>query len=78
MATQAQLVTAIVQAMPYPTQLSFDLSEDSAVRFTWRGVDFRVSLSGDVEEVGNGVLISTDRAILVSALVGPALAKAGA
>lgn len=78
MATQAQLLTAIVQAMPYPNQIAFDLSEDGAVRFGWRGTLFRVSQTGHVEEVGNGVLIGSDIAILARALIEPALAKADA
>lgn len=70
--TKEELVTAIIQAIPYSDHIS-DLdftTETNAVIFTWRKTNkFRVTISGGVDEVGDGVLIGSDMAILVRELI---------
>ena len=69
--TKAQLVEVIVKAMPHPDQISaWDLDgEDQAVRFSWRGVRFRVSNSLFCETVEGAMLSGGNVAILCDALL---------
>jgi len=70
-----KIVELMIRAMPYPDQMrDLDIGADS-VEFTWRGTRFRVTKSYGVDEVGDGVLIGSDKAILVAALIRFALAK---
>ena len=64
------LVELVNKAMPYSNQIEqWDFSEDSAVRFIWRGNKFRVCQNLGVETVGNGVLIGSDISILLEKLI---------
>lgn len=71
MHTQGQVIERVIKALPHPDQIiNIDVtSERSAVRFAWRGITYRVSLGLMVEEVGNGVLIGSDRAMLIDRLI---------
>lgn len=64
---QGKLIEIVLAGIPYPEQIkNIDIdTESEAIRFTWRGVRYRVSGSGFVEEIGDGVLIGSDRAILM-------------
>ncbi len=68
--TTDEFLTAIM-GIPYPSQIkNLDTaSDEGAVRFDWRGVRYRVSGTFMVEEVGDGVLTGTDRAILMGAIL---------
>lgn len=69
--TKEELLVAVFKCLPYSDQISdLDFSnEKSAIRFIWRTNKFRVSLSGNVEEYGNGVLSTTDICILFRKLL---------
>lgn len=64
-----KIVELIVRALPYPDQMrDIEIASDY-LEFTWRGVRYRVNELYGVDEVGNGVLIGTDRAILIRTLL---------
>jgi hypothetical protein len=66
------VLTAIVQNVPYPEQVKdIDTSRDGEVRFTWRGTRFAATTNMGLDEVGDGVLIGSDIAILMRNLVFP-------
>jgi len=67
MYSQAQIIELLINALPYPNQIKdIDLvSEEDAVRFTWRSSRYRVSLDLFVEEVNAGCLAGSDSAILI-------------
>ena len=70
--TKEQAIETIVNAFPYPKQIKdWDLTtEKDAVIFTWRENRFRMCLKyGRVEEVGDGVLIGSDIAILATHII---------
>ena len=72
-ARKAQVVEAVVKALPYPqhiTDWDFD-TDEGAVRFTWRRDRFRMSTchSMMVEECKNGCLHGSNLAIVVEALI---------
>lgn len=73
--TKDQLLELVLRGLPYSNQIkNIDTqSESQAIRFDWRDTRYRVYTVGeyglDVEEVGNGVLIGSDRAILMRALL---------
>lgn len=70
----SKLIELIIIALPYPFQMrDIDIGADY-VRFTWRGARYHVTERG-VEEVGDGVLIGSDRAILMRALIDSARVK---
>lgn len=66
-----ELLTLIIQTIPYPQQIKEidTTTEDDAIQFTWRACRYRVSDNRHVEEVGDGVLIGSDRAILMGHLL---------
>ncbi len=68
---KSKLIEQVYSRIPYSSQIkNLDAnSEDSAIRFDWRGTRYRVSASGMVEECQNGFLAGTDAAILMQALV---------
>jgi hypothetical protein len=69
---KGQLIEAILLAVPYPQQTTeWDIaSEEGAIRFSWRGDRFRVSLNGLlVETVRGGILAGDNPAILMESLV---------
>lgn len=64
------LIEAIVRAVPYPNQITdWDLSGYLAVRFTWRGIRFRVSLEGYVEEIQGVFGVGNNISILMEKLI---------
>lgn len=69
--SKEKLFMAINKCLPYADQItSLDFtSEINAIRFVWRGNHFRISTNGEVEEVGNGVLIGSDICIILRALL---------
>jgi hypothetical protein len=74
---QSALLEACLRAIPYPHQIkALNLGEPPTVRFSWRDASYRVSTSGYVEEADRGMLIGTDRAILMGALISRAIVGA--
>ena len=71
MTDKSTLIQKIYAKIPYSNQIeNLDItSEESAVRFDWRGDRYRVSINGHVEEVGNGILSSSPSAILMQTLI---------
>jgi hypothetical protein len=69
--TKSELLEAVIKALPYPQHITeLDLSAEDSIRLVWRKSNkFRISLSGFVEEVGDGVLIGSDISILFEALL---------
>jgi hypothetical protein len=72
-------VTEALQHLPYPEQVSDVELVENGIRFTWRGDNFRLSLSSDlVEECVNDfepILRGSNIAILMEALLRPFLKK---
>lgn len=70
-ATKSEIVQAIYRALPYSDQITgLDIeSEDSGVRFTWRGDTFRVSVGGHVEQCERGCLHGSNLALLARSLI---------
>lgn len=68
---KASLVERVYRSIPYSMGISnLDItSEENAIRFDWRGTRYRVDANGGTEEVGNGVLIGSDCAILMEAII---------
>ena len=66
-----QILELVIQAMPNPEHIGrIDVeSEDNAVRFSWRGVRFRVSSGLFVEEAHNSMLCGSNLATVVQALL---------
>jgi len=70
MYTKSELLSKVIKVIPYPDQMSdFDLMLHEQIRFTWRSVRFRVSLSGMVEEVNDVFLSGSNVSILLEALI---------
>jgi hypothetical protein len=71
--TRDEAVELIVAALPYPAQIrDWDTAvDDGSLRFTWRGTRYRFSYGTSwlVEEVGDGVLIGSDQALLIEHLI---------
>ena len=71
--TKDEVVEVIIRALPYAEQISRldTTSNDSAVRFTWRGTEFRVSTSGtfSTETVEGPMLVGGNMSILLQALL---------
>ena len=70
--TKEELLTAVLKSLPYSdqiTELDFSL-EERAIRLIWRKSNkFRITLSGEIEEVGDGILIGSDISILFRELL---------
>lgn len=70
---KSKAIEAVYLKMPFVSPITdLDITtEPSAIRFTWRSTRFRVS--GDhpyrVDQVGDGVLIGSDMAILIRELL---------
>jgi len=66
-----EILNVVLATIPYPRQVcDIDLdAEDEAIRFTWRANRFRVDKNLSVEEVGHGVLMGSDIAILLRELL---------
>lgn len=77
MTTKAEIIQAVYDALPYSDQVvRLDIDgEESAIRFRWRGTNFRVSLTGHTEEALNGCLHGTDLALLARTLIQQSLAR---
>lgn len=74
--SQGELIATITKTLPYPDQIkAFDLSEEGCVRFTWRGHTFRVSQTGHTEEVIGGMLHGNNLALLLRAVIKPAVVE---
>lgn len=70
--TKDELVVRIFRRLPYSNQISkLDTeSEADAIRFSWRGDGFRVSVGGlSVEQVNDGTLSGSNLAILMEFLL---------
>jgi hypothetical protein len=61
-----EILDTVLKAVPHPHLLSsIDFGSDDVVRFTWRGTRYRVDSNFSCDEVGDGVLIGSDLAILM-------------
>jgi len=59
----------IIRALPYPEQMrNIEIAADY-VEFMWRGTRYRITESLRVDEIGDGVLVGSDRAILMQACI---------
>lgn len=59
------IIEMLIRALPYPEQMTGIEVAENAVEFTWRTRRYRVTKALGVDEVGDGVLIGSDRAILL-------------
>lgn len=66
-----EILNVVLVAIPYAHLMSdIDMHNSSdSLRFTWRGTRYRVSEHFGVDEVGDGVLIGSDKAILMERLL---------
>jgi hypothetical protein len=73
MASKTLVVEAIFKTIPYPEQIrELDLDgEPSAIRFTWRGIRFRVDYKDRVwtEEVQGKLLSGSNTCLLMDVLL---------
>jgi len=71
MQQNTKILEKVIRAVPYPAQIKeIDLvSEDTAIRFRWRGDVYRVSETLGVETCDRGCLVGSDIAILMQALI---------
>jgi hypothetical protein len=68
--TNTQIFELVLAALPYCNQITdIDFHGTEVVRFTWRGARFQISSTLQVEEVEDGMLLSTDKTILLRALL---------
>jgi hypothetical protein len=67
MRTATEVLETVLKAVPHPHLIeNIELQPDANVlRFTWRGTRFRVDELFRCDEVGDGVLIGSDQAILM-------------
>jgi len=64
------VVELVYATMPYANQITnLSTEEDDAVRFTWRGDRFRVTLDLSVEEVDGNMLSGSNVSMLLKALL---------
>jgi hypothetical protein len=79
---QEILLNAILKGVPYSDQVSdIGLSEEDAVRFTWRGESYRVNVSSGgaprASTIDKGMLVGDSKAILLGHCVAMAWAELG-
>ena len=68
--SNGQRIENVLTAIPYPDQIrNINPEGKDAIRFEWRGTEYRVSGDCLVEEVGDGVLIGSDKCILLGELI---------
>ena len=70
--TKDKAVELIYKAIPYSNHITKldTTSEEKAIRFTWRGDRFRFIIDYmSVEEVGNGILMGSNMAILMGSIL---------
>lgn len=64
------ILERIIARLPLPQRITdIDVSEPTAVRFTWGNARYRVTEHLSVEEVSDHLLGGTDAAYLMSALL---------
>jgi hypothetical protein len=65
--TPEKILETVLKAVPHPHLIeNIELQPDAIVlRFTWRGTRYRVDELFRCEEIGEGVLIGSDLAILM-------------
>jgi len=67
---QYKILNTLRKCLPYSDQMfGVDLFEDGSIRFDWRGRRYRISRNYGVEQVGDGILISSNKAMLIQALL---------
>lgn len=60
-----KVIELIIKALPYSDQMNdIEIGKDN-VRFDWRGTRYCVNTNLGVDEVGDGVLIGTDKSMLI-------------
>lgn len=60
-----KIIELLLRALPYPQQMKNIAIGTNDVRFDWRGTRYRVTEDGHVDEMENGCLVCSDRAILM-------------
>lgn len=60
-----KIIELLIRAIPYPDQIREIEVATNFVEFTWRSARYRVTETLGVDEVGDGVLVGSDRAILM-------------
>lgn len=68
---KAIAIELITKALPYPQHISnWGIDDEAEIRFTWRHTNFKFDLKYcSVEEIGDGVSISSDTSILMEKLI---------
>lgn len=67
--TKGEILQRVVKNLPYCEQMQdIDLDLPGEIRFSWRGSRYVVGMSGNVEQVGDGVLIGSDICIVMKEL----------
>ena len=70
MITQEKLMELIIASLPYPGHIqNLDFTLSTHIRFTWRGDRFMVSTELEVYEVGDEVLLRSNKAIIIEHLI---------
>lgn len=64
------VVELIYATIPYADQITnLNTAEDNAIRFTWRGDNFRVTLDLHVTEIDGSAVTSNNISILLECLL---------
>lgn len=64
-----ELIELLIRALPYPDQMRRIEFANDYVEFDWRGVRYRFSSGGSVDEVRGSCLASSNSTILMQSLV---------
>lgn len=69
--SKGEAVELIFKALPYSNQITdLDVDQDKSIYFSWRRKRFKLCLlSGTIGESNGSLLIGSDEAILMSALI---------
>ncbi len=63
-------IEILIRALPYSSQIkNIDVSDANMVTFTWRGTDYVYSNVGFIEERSGGLLMGSDKSILIDKLI---------
>jgi hypothetical protein len=64
-----KIIELVIRALPYPEQVRNLFVGETDIRFDWRGTSYSISKMLHVEEVGDGVLIGSDKALLIQTCI---------
>jgi len=66
----SEIFELVLNSIPYPNQINdIDFTDEGAIRFNWRQTRYRIDNNLNAEEVDEGMLAGTDKAMLFSALL---------